>query len=62
MAKRTRDVPVLFWVSPHEMEMIREKMAQMDTGNLSAYLRKMAIAIDNKSNQNNCQNYSDSIS
>ena len=43
MAKRTRDVPVLFWVSPHEMELIREKMAQMDTGNLSAYLRKMAI-------------------
>ena len=43
MAKRTRDVPVLFWVSPQEMELIRQKMAQFGTDNLSAYLRKMAI-------------------
>lgn len=41
--KRNRDVPVLFWVSPHEMELIKAKMEQMDTSNLSAYLRKMAI-------------------
>ena len=37
MAKR------LFWVSPQEMELIRQKMAQFGTDNLSAYLRKMAI-------------------
>lgn len=43
MAKRTRDVPVLFWVPPQEMELIRQKMAQFGTDNLSAYLRKMAI-------------------
>ena len=43
MAKRTRSVPVLFWVSPQEMELIRQKMAQFGTDNLSAYLRKMAI-------------------
>ena len=43
MAKRTRNVPVLFWVAPQEMELIRQKMAQFGTDNLSAYLRKMAI-------------------
>ena len=43
MAKRTRNVSVLFWVSPQEMELIRQKMAQFGTDNLSAYLRKMAI-------------------
>lgn len=43
MAKRKRDVPLLFWVSAQEKELIEEKMAQLGTGNLSAYLRKMAI-------------------
>ena len=33
----------IFWVSPQEMELIRQKMAQFGTDNLSAYLRKMAI-------------------
>lgn len=33
----------MFWVSPHENELIRRKMAQLGTDNLSAYLRKMAI-------------------
>ena len=41
--KRKRDVPVLFWVSAEEMEIIRQKMAQYGTQNLSAYLRKMAL-------------------
>ena len=41
MAKRKRDVPLLFWVSEQEKEMIQAKMEQ--PGNLSAYLRKMAI-------------------
>ena len=43
MAKRKRDVPVLFWVSADEMELIQQKMAQFGTKNLSAYLRKMAL-------------------
>lgn len=43
MAKRKRDVPLLFWVSKQEKEQIEEKMAQLGTDNLSAYLRKMAI-------------------
>ena len=42
MAKRTRNVPVLFWVSPQEMELIRQRMAQCGTYNLRAYRRKMA--------------------
>ena len=33
----------MFWVTPHEQELIRQKMAQLGTSNLSAYLRKMAI-------------------
>ena len=41
--KRKRDVPVLFWVSADEMELIQQKMAQFGTKNLSAYLRKMAL-------------------
>lgn len=43
MAKRKRDVPLLFWVSKQEKELIEKKMAQLGTDNLSAYLRKMAI-------------------
>ena len=39
MAKRKRDVPVLFWVSAEELEL----MQQYGTENLSAYLRKMAL-------------------
>ena len=43
MAKRKRDVPVLFWVSAEELEPIHQKMQQYGTENLSAYLRKMAL-------------------
>ena len=43
MAKRKRDVPVLFWVSAEELELIHQKMQQYRTENLSAYLRKMAL-------------------
>lgn len=43
MAKRKRDVPLLFWVSEDEKKMIQSKMAQLGTSNLSAYLRKIAI-------------------
>ena len=40
MAKRKRDVPLLFWVSPEEKALIQKKMEQIGTTNLSAYLRK----------------------
>ena len=43
MAKRKRDVPILFWVSAEELELIRQKMQQGGTENQSAYLRKMAL-------------------
>lgn len=43
MTKRKRDVPVLFWVSAEEQELIRQKMEQFGTENMSAYLRKMAL-------------------
>ena len=43
MAKRKRDVQVLFWVSAEELELIHQKMQQYGTENLSAYLRKMAL-------------------
>ena len=43
MAKRKRDVPVLFWVSAEELELIHQKMQQYATDNLSADLRKMAL-------------------
>lgn len=40
---RKRNVQVLFWVTPEEMELIQKKMELMGTQNQSAYLRKMAI-------------------
>ena len=43
MAKRKRDVPVLFYVSKNEMALIQQKMQAFGTSNMSAYLRKMAI-------------------
>ena len=43
MAKRKRTIPLLFYVSEEERNMIRAKMEQYSTKNLSAYLRKMAI-------------------
>lgn len=43
MAKRSRNVPLLFYVSEEEKELIRAKMELCGTTNFSAYLRKMAI-------------------
>lgn len=43
MANRKRGIEVRFRVTPEELAMIREKMAQYGTENLSAYLRKIAI-------------------
>ena len=38
-----RTVGLYFKVSPEEMEMISQKMAEAGTGNKRAYLRKMAV-------------------
>ena len=43
MAKRKRDVPVLFWVSQMEMDQLRANLARSSVTNMSAYLRKMAL-------------------
>jgi len=43
MANRKRSVPIVFWVSEDEKELIQQKMELLGTGNMSAYLRKMAI-------------------
>ncbi len=40
---RKRSVKLEFWVTPDEKEQIEQKMAELGTENLSAYLRKMAI-------------------
>ena len=41
--KRKRDVQLNFRVSPEELALIEQKMAQLGTKNREAYLRKMAI-------------------
>ena len=43
MAIRKRNVPLLFWVSEQEKDMIQQKMEQLGTDNMSAYLRKIAV-------------------
>lgn len=43
MAHRKRTIQLHFMVTEHERELIRQKMEQLNTGNLGAYLRKMAI-------------------
>ena len=40
---RKRNVKLEFWVTPDEKAQIEQKMAELGTENLSAYLRKMAI-------------------
>ena len=41
--KRKREVQLNFRVSPEELALIAQKMAQMGTKNREAYLRKMAL-------------------
>ena len=41
--KRKREVQLNFRVSPEELALIEQKMAQLGTSNREAYLRKMAI-------------------
>ena len=43
MAIRNRPIQVKFRVTPEERAMIDRRMAQADTINMAAYLRKMAI-------------------
>ena len=40
---RQRPIQVKFFVDENELSMIKTKMAQIGTENMSAYLRKMAI-------------------
>lgn len=39
--KRKRPIQVKFFVDEHELELIKTRMAQVGTENMSAYLRKM---------------------
>lgn len=43
MAQRKRKIPILFMVNEHEKALIEEKMQQLGTKNMGAYIRKMAI-------------------
>ena len=43
MKKRKRPERIAFYVTPEEKELIYAKMAQLGTGNMGAYLRKLAI-------------------
>ena len=43
MKKRIRNRQIIFWVSPVEEAMIEERMSQVGTKSLSAYLRKIAV-------------------
>jgi hypothetical protein len=43
MAKREREIQLKFRVTPKEREMIEQKMTQLGTKNMAAYLRKISI-------------------
>ena len=43
MAERTRPIRIEFCVTEQERRLIQNKMAQLGTKNMGAYLRKMAI-------------------
>ena len=43
MVNRTRNIMLCAPVTPEERALIQQKMAQIGTNNLSAYLRKIAI-------------------
>ena len=49
---RKREVQVNFRVSPQELEMIEQKMAQLGTSNREAYLRKMSLMRYSSNNLN----------
>ena len=41
--KRNRTEQIKFWATPEEKDLILQKMELYGTGNMGAYLRKMAI-------------------
>ena len=43
MANREQEIQLKFRVTPQEREMIEQKMAQLGTKNMAAYLRKISI-------------------
>ena len=43
MAKRKRNIMIRFRVTEQEQQAIKDKMAALGTGNMEAYLRKMAL-------------------
>ncbi len=43
MAKRKRQIPIIITVNEREKVLIEEKMRQLGTKNMGAYIRKMAI-------------------
>lgn len=43
MKKRKHDIPIMFWVTEQERNLIEQRMKQIGTTNMSAYLRKIAI-------------------
>lgn len=43
MKRRKRGVPLFVWVSEEEYAAIQERMEEVGTQNLSAYIRKMAL-------------------
>lgn len=43
MVKREREIQLKFRVTSHERALIEEKMAQLGTKNMAAYLRKISI-------------------
>jgi len=43
MANRKREIQLKFRVTPQEREMIEQKMEQLGTKNMAAYLRKISI-------------------
>ncbi len=43
MANRQRNIQLKIWVNEEERNLIEQKMAQLPTSQLGAYIRKMAI-------------------
>ena len=43
MAVRKRNIQIKFYVTEEEKQLIEQKMAQLPTQRIGAYLRKMAI-------------------
>ena len=43
MANRQRNIQLKIWVNEEERKLIEQKMAQLPTSQLGAYMRKMAI-------------------